>query len=170
MHDRARGQTDPVRRTLLAMAAIAGCGSVISPALGAARMTGAATSAAPGTLPPDLVKAIDAYDQATTRNDVATLGRLVAEDYVLVNSDSSVQGKHSYLADFEVPGFKVDPYVLQEPVQKVWEEVAVTGGLLHLSWTQDGRQQQRNLRIVHVWARQEARWRLTYTQLTRVPQ
>lgn len=170
MPARARGQTDPVRRTLLTMAAIAGGGAVLSPVLGAARMTNAAPSAAPGTLPPDLVKAIGAYDQATTRNDVATLGRLVAEDYLLVNSDSSVQDKRSYLADFEVPGFKVDPYVLQEPVQKVWEEVAVTGGLMHLSWTQDGRQQQRDLRIIHVWARQKGRWRLTYTQLTRVPQ
>jgi len=39
-----------------------------------------------------------------------------------------------------------------------------------LSWTQDGQQQKRLLRIAHVWARDEGHWRMKYTQLTRVPQ
>jgi len=153
------------RRTLLAMAAIA-------PALTATGMTGAAESRPTETagLPPDLAKAVNEYDQATVRNDIATLGDLVAEDYMLVNSDSSVQNKQEYLADFTVPGFRLDPYVLEQSVFKVWEDTALLGGLLLLSWTQDGQQQKRLLRIAHVWARDEGHWRMKYTQLTRVPQ
>ncbi len=127
------------------------------------------TSAPPARLPPDLARAVLEYDRATTRNDVQALAALVADDYLLVNSDSSLQNKQSYLADFKLPGFKVAPYVLAQPVYKVWRDAAMTGGRLSLRWTQDGRKHERLLRVVHVWAKQDGRWRLTYTQLTRVP-
>ena len=128
-----------------------------------------ASHAAEPALPADLARAVSEYDAATTSNDTATLARLVADDYVLVNSDSSVQGKESYLADFRVPGFKLDPYLLRDPVYRVWESGAVTGGLLNLSWIQDGQRRVRLLRIAHVWRKRDGRWQLAYTQLTRVP-
>lgn len=149
------------RRTLLVMA----------PALAAA-MTGTAASAAmgEGEVRRDLAEALDAYNQATMRSDVATLANLVADDYMLVNSDTSVQDKPSYLADFSVPGFRVDPYVIEQPVQRIWGDTAFTGGLFLLGWTQGGRHQSRRLRVVHIWNRQSGRWRIAYTQLTRVPE
>lgn len=150
---------DLARRSVLALAAMA-------PALAA----GVTVAAPTGTvnLPPDLAKAIKKYDEATVRNDIVTLGQLVSEDYMLVNSDSTVQDKPSYLADFTVPGFRIDPYVMEEPVLKIWGDTALTGGRLHLAWTQDGRRQDRLLRIAHVWNKDSGHWRLTYTQLTRV--
>ena len=165
MHNRVDDGADPTRRTLLTMAAMA-------PTLAAAGMTSAAESAPTGAteLPRDLARAVNDYDQATIRNDVATLADLVAEDYLLVNSDSTVQNKQQYLADFKVPGFSLDPYVMEQPMLKVWGNTALTGGLLHLSWTLDGRHHKRLLRIAHVWARRDGHWRMTYTQLTRVPQ
>ncbi len=121
-------------------------------------------------LPADLEKALEEFDQATVRNDIPTLARLVADDYVLVNSDSSLQDKQSYLADFKVPGFKVEPYVMEQRVERLWDNTAVIGGVIHLKWTLDGKREARLLRVVHVWARRDDRWRATYTQLTRVPQ
>ncbi len=164
MHSRVDNRADLARRTLLAMAAMA-------PTL-AAGMTSAAESVPTGTagLPSDLAKAVSDYDQATIRNDIAALGDLVAEDYVLVNSDATVQNKQQYLADFTLPGFRIDPDVMEQPVLKVWGNTALMAGLLHLSWTQDGRHQRRLLRIAHVWAKYDGHWRMTYTQLTRVPQ
>lgn len=140
------------RRALLAMAAM-------TPALG---VTGGTKN-----MPPDLAAAIEEYDQATFRNDIAMLEKLVAEDYMLVNSDSSVQDKQSYLADFTVPGFKLDPYVMEEPVLKMWGNTALIAGRLHLSWTQSGTRQNRLVRIAHVWAKHDGYWRLAFTQLTR---
>lgn len=152
------------RRSLLAMAAM-------SPALAAAGTASAMepASARAAELPSDLEMAMNGLKQATLGNDVATLGDLVAEDYLLVNSDSTIQNKRQYLDDFNVPGFKVDPYAVEQPMLKVWGDAALTGGLLHLGWTQDGKHQERLLRIAHVWARDDGHWRLTYTQLTRVP-
>ena len=118
----------------------------------------------------DLDDAVRAYDQATVRNDVAALAQLVCDDYLLVNSDSTLQDKQSYLEDFKVPGFKLDPYVLQQPLRRLWGNSALVAGLVQLSWTLQGEHQTRLLRIAHLWTKIEGRWRLAYTQLTRVPE
>jgi ketosteroid isomerase-like protein len=116
----------------------------------------------------DLDAAVRAYDQATVRNDVATLAQLVADDYMLVNSNSSLQDKQSYLQDFKVPGFKLDPYVLEQPARRNWGNTALVTGVVKLSWTSQGQRHARRLRIAHVWRKQDGGWRLAYTQLTRV--
>jgi ketosteroid isomerase-like protein len=117
-----------------------------------------------------LYDAVDAYDRATVHNDVDALAQLVRDDYMLVNSDSSLQDKSSYLEDFKVPGFKLDPYVLEQPIRRVWGDTALIAGLVRLSWTLKGEHQTRLLRVAHVWTRVAGRWCLAYTQLTRVPQ
>jgi hypothetical protein len=86
-----------------------------------------------------------------------------------VNSDSSIQDKPSYLDDFRVPGFRLDPYVMEQQFHRVWSDAAVTGGSMRLGWTLNGRRESRRLRVVHAWARQDGRWRLAYSQLTRIP-
>jgi ketosteroid isomerase-like protein len=142
------------RRTLLAAAAAA-------PTL-IVRTASAAES--------DLAAAVRRYDEATVGNDVATLAQLVADDYLLVNSDSTLQDKQSYLQDFKVPGFKLDPYVLEQQARRIWGDAALVAGVVNLSWTLAGKHHARRLRIAHVWRKQEGRWRLAYTQLTRVPE
>lgn len=149
------------RRTMLSLAAAA-------PALGLTS-TQALAQGDDADRARELVAAWRAYDSATARSDVAALAALVSEDYMLVNSDSSVQDKQSYLADFGVPGFRLDPYVIEQPVQRLWGNAALTGGVFNLAWIQDGRSQRRRLRVAHVWTRQDGRWRIAYTQLTRVP-
>ncbi|TAJ69653.1 MAG: nuclear transport factor 2 family protein [Phenylobacterium sp.] len=121
-------------------------------------------------LPPDLARALGAYNQATAHNDTRTLAALVTEDYVLVNSDASVQGKASYLADFAAPGFRIDPYEVTPLTYQVRGDAALTAWAFKLSWTQDGRRQTRRLRIAHFWVKQAGRWRIAYTQLTRIPE
>jgi ketosteroid isomerase-like protein len=121
-------------------------------------------------MPLDLTKTIQDYEQAQVRNDVVTLDRLVTDDFVLVNSDSTVQNKNEFLADFKRPGFKLEPYVLEQKVEKVWGDAAVVGGIMLLKWTQDGKNQSRKLRIAYVWAKKNGHWQATYAQLTRVPE
>jgi ketosteroid isomerase-like protein len=118
----------------------------------------------------ELAAAVQAYDQATVRNDTRTLAELVSDDYMLVNSDASVQDKASYLADFAVPGFKIDPYRMEQAFFRIHRDAALTGGTLHLRWTQEGRRNSRRLRAAHLWVRHAGRWRLAYSQLTRVPE
>jgi ketosteroid isomerase-like protein len=120
-------------------------------------------------LPPDMAQAVKDYDHATIHSDVAALSRLFADDYVLVNSDASVENKGQAIADFLMPGFGIDPYTMEQTTEIVWNDAAVISGVVNLGWTQDGKHQSRLLRIAHVWARRNGRWQLTYTQVTRVP-
>jgi ketosteroid isomerase-like protein len=144
------------RRDLLAIAALGTCTTLVA--------------SAADTWPTDLAQAIAAYDRATVSNDIATLASLVTDDYVLVNSDSSLQDKQSYLEDFKVPGFRLDPYELQQQVHRMWGDAALLAGVVRLSWTLKGEHHERLLRIAHVWAKHGGRWRLAYTQLTRIPE
>jgi ketosteroid isomerase-like protein len=122
-----------------------------------------------GEPPPDLARAVADYNQATIHKDIATLSKLTTDDYMLVNSDASVQGKESYLADFRKPDFTLDPYTIEQPFYRVHGNTAITGWRFHLTWTQDGNRQARFLHIVHSWVKRNGRWRIEYTQLTRVP-
>lgn len=135
-------------------------------ALAASARAPAATENAP---PADLVNAVRAYNQATVHKDIPKLSELTTDDYKLVNSDSSVQDKSSYLADFRAPGFTLDPYDIDQLFYRVHDETALTGWRFRLAWSQDGKRQARLLRIVHSWVKQQGRWRIEYTQLTRVP-
>ena len=119
--------------------------------------------------PPSLKRAVRDYNEATIRKDIGKLSELVTDDYMLVNSDASVQNKTSYLADFRAPGFTLDPYQIEEPFYRVHGSSAITGWRFHLTWTQDGKRQARSLRIVHAWVKENGRWRIDYTQLTRLP-
>jgi ketosteroid isomerase-like protein len=129
-----------------------------------------AAPAAHAVIPQDLAHAVAAYDAATVSNDVARLNEIVRDDYLLVNSDMSIQGKASYLADFKVPGFKINHYRLSEPILRIRADSALTGGYLHLRWTQGGQSFDRRLRIIHFWVKDRGQWRLAYTQLTRRPE
>jgi ketosteroid isomerase-like protein len=120
-------------------------------------------------LPADLAQAVEAHNRATVAKDIVALGDLVTDDYLLVNSDATTQDKRSYLADFGKPDFRIEPFMIEQPVARVDGDTAVTGGLMTLRWTQSGKQESRRLRIAHVWVRQGGRWRIAYTQLTRVP-
>jgi hypothetical protein len=93
----------------------------------------------------------------------------MTDDYVLVNSDASIQDKASYLADFRVPGFRIEPYAMEQPISKIHGSAALTSWTMRLAWIQDGKNQSRKLRIAHWWVRQNGHWRIDYTQLTRVP-
>lgn len=124
---------------------------------------------AAATLPADLAQAVAAHERATVAKDIAALGDLVTDDYLLVNSDATTQDKRSYLADFEKPDFRIEPFAIEQPTYRVDGDTAMTGGVMTLRWTQSGKQESRRLRIAHMWVRQGGRWRIAHTQLTRVP-
>jgi ketosteroid isomerase-like protein len=127
------------------------------------------TRVAADSLPAELVSAMATFDRAQWEADTATLARLVTDDYVLVNSDGSVDRKAKYLSDFLLPGLRMEPYVIEQRLEKRSDGTAVVFGLQRLSWTQDGTRHKRTLRIVHVWTNRSGRWQATHTQLTRVP-
>jgi hypothetical protein len=121
------------------------------------------------SLPPDLAAAAKAYDQAQMNSDKAELERLLAPDYVLHNSQGLVQDKQSFIADSTAPGFHMNPFTIDEPVERVMGDVALLGGVGTLSGTDGGKPFTVRLRFMDVWQKRGGKWRVIFTQATRAP-
>lgn len=126
--------------------------------------------AAVGTeLPPDLAKAVRDYDHAQVGGSRAELERLVADDYTLVNSTGQIQTKAQLIADYTAPGYKIEPYEVLEPVEKVWSDGAVMGGVANLRGTDGGKPFAVTLRFADIWAKRNGKWQVIYTHVSRPP-
>jgi len=119
-------------------------------------------------LPADLAAAAHAYDAAQVNGDGAALERLVADDYVLVNGAGQVQDKARLIADYVAPGFKLDPFTIEEPVEKVFGDTALLGGRVNMTGTDGGQRFALVVRFVDAWAKRDGQWRVVYSQVTRV--
>lgn len=121
-------------------------------------------------IPADLAKAVKDYDEAQIHGNAAELQRLVADDYTLVNSKGKVQTKAELIADYTAPGYKIEPFVVQEPIQRVWGDCAIMGGLVHLKGKDGGEPFAVTLRFADIWARRDGRWQVVYTDVSRPPE
>ena len=91
----------------------------------------AAMSGADIKLPPDLAQAAHAYDAAQVKGDRAALERLLADDYLLVNSQGKLESKADLIADYTAPGFRLDPFTVEHEVRRLWPEFAPARERLH---------------------------------------
>src|SRR5947207_10045358 len=73
-------------------------------------------------LPADLAKAVVDYDQAQIKGNRAELERLLADDYTLLNSGGKTETKSQLIAESTAPGFKLEPFVVKDVLEKVWDE------------------------------------------------
>ena len=120
-------------------------------------------------LPPDLARAADAYDAAQVRSDKAALERLLADDYRLVNSAGQVETKAQFIAEQTAAGYRLEPFTVEEPYQRVIGASALLGGVATLKGTDGGKAYSVRLRFLDVWQKRDGRWQVVFTQATRVP-
>ena len=133
----------------------------------AAMLFGSVSNAA--DLPADLAKAVKDYDEAQIHGNKAELQRLVADDYTLVNSSGRIQNKAELIADYTTPGYKIEPFEIMEPVEKVWSDGAVMGGVVDLRGTDGGKPFAVTLRFADIWAKRNGKWQVIYTHVSRPP-
>lgn len=127
-----------------------------------------AAAVAHAGLPPDLARAAHDYDLAQMRNDKAELERLLAPDYRLFNSAGQVQDKESFIADSTAPTWKLAPFKVEEPLERLEGDTAFLGGVATLKGSSAGRAFSSRLRFMDVWAKRDGRWQVVFTQATKV--
>jgi hypothetical protein len=130
----------------------------------------AALAAAPALaapLPADLAAAAKAYDAAQLSGDRAALERLLADDYVLVNSGGVTETKAQFIKDLTDPNVRQDPFVIDRPLERVWADGAVLGGVTTLSGVDHGVRFHQRMRFADVWARRSGHWQVVYTQVSK---
>jgi ketosteroid isomerase-like protein len=128
-----------------------------------------ASALAYADLPADLAAAAQAYDAAQVKSDKAALERLLADDYRLANSSGRIQDKQAFIADQTAPGYRLDPFTVEEPYERVMGEVALLGGAATLTGADGGKPYSVRLRFLDVWQRRDGRWQVIFTQATRAP-
>jgi len=127
------------------------------------------STAAVVAVPPDLAAAVHAYDQAQIDSNRAELERWLADDYLLVNSSGATETKAQLIADYTAPGFDLEPFTIEQPVEKVWKDGAVMGGIATLRGTDGGKRYEVRLRFADTWAKRNGRWQVIYTQVSKAP-
>jgi len=120
-------------------------------------------------IPADLAARVHAYDDAQIHGDKPALEDLLADDYVLVNTRGHRQTKAELIADYVKPGFKLEPFTVEEPVELVWSGGAVMGGVATLRGVDDGQAFEVRLRFSDIWAKRRGKWRVIYTHASRDP-
>jgi len=115
-------------------------------------------------LPPDLAAAARAFDEAQVKGDGAALERLLADDYLLVNSQGQTETKADFIRDYTAPGFSFAPFAVQKPAEKVWATGAVLGGVVDAHGTSGGKPYAIRVRFADVWAKRNGEWQVIYTQ------
>jgi ketosteroid isomerase-like protein len=143
--------------------------SFVCAALLAAVATSALAKDVAMKLPADLAARVHAYDDAQIRGDRAALEDLLADDYVLVNSRGVRQKKADLIADYTKPGFRLEPFTIEEPVELVWNDGAVMGGVATLRGVDAGQSFEVRLRFSDIWAKRQGKWRVIYTHASRDP-
>lgn len=128
-----------------------------------------AASAAPAamSIPKDLAARVHAYDEAQVKGDKAALEDLLADDYVLISSSGARQAKTDLIHDYTKPGFKLEPFVVEDPVELVWSDGAVMGGVAQIRGVDDGKAYDVRLRFSDIWAKRDGKWRVIYTHASR---
>jgi len=126
-------------------------------------------AAASAHIPPDLRAAVAAYDKAQVDGNRAELERWLADDYLLINSGGKTETKAELIADYTAPGFELEPFTIEQPVEKLWSDGAVMGGIATLRGTDGGKRYEVRLRFADIWAKRGGRWQVVYTQVAKAP-
>ncbi len=105
-----------------------------------------------------------AYQAAVKRNDADAMGRILADDFVLVLGNGQAYTKADLL---KAAREKRTIYEHQEDTQqkvRVWGDTAVVTALLWLKGTTDGKPFERRLWFSDTYVRTAAGWRYAFGQ------
>jgi hypothetical protein len=142
---------------------------LLSLSLVASSVHAAAIPAAHAMLPPALAKAVAEFDRAQIHGDRAALDRLLADDYVLVNSRAQTEDKAAFIGDYTAPGFTLEPFTVEHELIRHWNGGAVLGGVAMLRGTSGGKPYAVRLRFADIWRERDGRWQVIFTEAARVP-
>jgi len=141
------------------------CVLVLTAAIG---LFAAAGSAVPGASTSDDEKAVAAldtqYQAAVAKNDAATMGRILADDFVLVTGKGKVFTKADLLNEARSGRFVYERQEDSSQKVRVWGNTAVVTALLWAKGTEDGKPFAYKLWFSDTYVRTPSGWRYVFAQ------
>ena len=117
----------------------------------------------------EVVKVSDEIIQALGRTDIVALDRLYADDYILTQS-FGITTKAQLLDAWKSGSLKYTSCSDKDRSVRVYDDTAVTTGILMLKGQNQNADFTSNTRYTGVWVKQQGRWRLVAAQLSDIPQ
>jgi len=118
------------------------------------------------------VAALDTeYQAAVKNNDVPTMDRILADDFVLVTGLGKTHGKRDLLEEARSKGMQYERQEDSQRKVRVWGDTAVVTALLWAKGTEDGKPFDYKLWFSDVYLKTEKGWRYVFAQASaRIPE
>jgi ketosteroid isomerase-like protein len=111
------------------------------------------------------------YQAAVKNNDVATMDRILANDFVLVTGLGKTYSKRDLLEEARSKRMQYERQEDSQQKVRVWGDTAVVTALLWAKGTQDGKPFDYKLWFSDIYLKTEKGWRYVFAQAsTRIPE
>ncbi|SEN13188.1 protein of unknown function [Duganella sp. CF517] len=112
----------------------------------------------------------DAWNTLRQQARTEQLGQLMAEDFMLINADGTVQRKLDYLMSLAArPGLS-NAILNEESSTRFYGDIAIINNVSTQSATGDGAPWTERQRVTRVWQWDGAAWLLVSSHASRIPQ
>jgi len=118
------------------------------------------------------VAALDTeYQAAVKNNDVPTMDRILADDFVLVTGLGKTHSKRDLLEEARSKGMQYERQEDSQRKVRVWGDTAVVTAILCAKGTEDGKPFDYKLWFSDVYLKTEKGWRYVFAQASaRIPE
>ncbi|MGH9840595.1 MAG: nuclear transport factor 2 family protein [Blastocatellia bacterium] len=112
-----------------------------------------------------------AWCDAIVKGEMETLDQLLADDYIITSSTSTLRDKQAEMADVKLPAGLSWVFIKTDDLRvRVYGQTAVVTG--HIRWRvrNKDREVDDERRFTSVFVKQKGQWRIVAQQMTRPPQ
>jgi ketosteroid isomerase-like protein len=146
-------------------AAVRLVGGLLAIAAGASALSCADRANAPASNDERVVASLDIqYQEAVKKSDVATMGRILADDFVLVTGRGRTQTKEDLLKESASGEITYEHQEDTDRTVRLWGDSAVVTALLWAKGVQKGKSFEYKLWFSDVYVRTPAGWRYVFGQ------
>ena len=109
------------------------------------------------------------FDAAQLHGDRATLERYLAGNFVFVRGSGVVTDRNAFIRAFTSGDMKLEPFEVLNPIYiEFGPDHALVGGAVTLRGTEAGVAFSEHIQFADIFALQDGRWRVVYTQVTQI--
>ena len=128
-----------------------------------------ASAAARPAKPEDLVRLECEWARATVARDAAAIGRLVAEDFFVIYPDGTTGDRAGELEGISAGVVEFRSFTVHEATPRMYgDDTGVVTGISTIAGTAMGTDISGTYRWTDVWIRDDDRWQVVSSQITRV--
>jgi ketosteroid isomerase-like protein len=107
--------------------------------------------------------------EALVKVDTATLEQLYSDQLTYTHSSGTTDTKAEYIANLKAGKTKYESLVREDVKVRVFGNTAVHTSKTNIKLVNNGQPQSFSVKMLHVWAKEGAKWRLVAHQTTRLP-